>query len=123
MSKENALDLVREMRHHFLVPPAEEEVFSRIDNLIVELDTKYRVLGETFRHNLNSVLSSISMPFILASSSAHESQFQYIYHHLHSAAAIRAGLPEQLDEVREREVDRKAASRMTELLKGTSKNW
>ncbi len=120
MSEEDALNqTIREMRDHFFVPPAPNETFSRLDELIEELDTKYQALGQTFRHNLASALSSVAMPFALASASVRESHFQRI----HTAERIRAGSieldaiqpGERLEEVREREAYRIAGSRMTEF--------
>ena len=98
------------MRDHFLVPPAPHEAFSRLDELIDELDTKYQALGQSFRHNLTSLLSSVAMPFALASASVRESHFQRI----HIAERIRARSieidaiqpGERLEEVREREAYR-----------------
>lgn len=120
MSEEDVLDqAIREMRDHFLVPPDQNEVFSRLDELIDGLDTKYQALGRSFRHNLNSLLSSVAMPFALASSSVHEIHFQRI----HMAERIRARSIDQdaiqpgeiIEKVRERESYRKARSRMTDF--------
>jgi hypothetical protein len=120
MSEKETLDEpIREMRDHFFVPPAPNEAFSNLDELIEVIDTRYQAVGETFRHNLNSLLTSVAMPFALASASVHQSHFQ----RLHTAERIRARSieleaiqpGEQLEEVREREAYRIAESRMREF--------
>ena len=121
MSEEDALDqAIRDMRDHFLVPPAPDEYFSRLDELIDGLDRKYQALGQSFRHNLNSLLSTVAMPFSMASASIHDSHFQRI----HAAERIRARSieldaiqpGERLDETRDREAYRKARSLIKEFV-------
>jgi hypothetical protein len=117
------LRTVAAMRRRFVVPPPPDQVFSRVDPLVDELDPEHQPLGQIFRHNLNSVLSSVSIPFALASASAHDRHFQRI----HSAEGIRAlpidsviGLdttePDpEIEEAREREVYEKAMEQMAEF--------
>lgn len=67
MSQEDPLiQKIREIWDHYLLPPDPMETFSRLDGLIDELDIKYQALGQTFRHNLSSLLSSVGVPFSLA---------------------------------------------------------
>ncbi len=87
MSGDDALDRsIREMRTHFLVPPGPEDTFSQLDALVDLLLPEYRSLAEAFKHSLSSTLSTVAMPFSLATASVHQSHFQ----RLHIAERIRA---------------------------------
>lgn len=120
MSGDDALDRsIREMRTHFLVPPGPEDTFSRLDALVDSLLPEYRSLAEAFKHSLSSTLSTVAMPFSLATASVHQSHFQ----RLHIAERIRARSieldsikpGEDLEEVRQREAYRVASERMREF--------
>ena len=121
MSGDDSLDRsLREMRAYFLVPPGTEETFARLDTLIKTLLPEYRRLAEAFKHSLSSTLSTVAMPFSLATSSVHQSHLQ----RLHIAESIRARSieldsikpGEDLEQVREREAHRIASQRMRELI-------
>lgn len=119
-SQDHEHDAIREMRAHFLVPPASEELFAGLDTLVPALPGEYRWLAEAFRNNLAAVLSTATIPFALASAGVHQSHLQRI----HIAECIRA-LPEEddpegsgtdLDEIRSRDAHRIAHERMREFV-------
>lgn len=111
---------IRDMRAHFLVPASAEESFAELDAATVPLRPKYQPVAKAFRHSLASALSTVAMPFALASASVEQSHFQRI----HIAERIRAGSldenavqpGEDLEAVREREARTKAHSRMREFV-------
>lgn len=74
-------------RERFWIPPDQSQLFSTLDIAIASLLTEYRSPLDAFRHNLNATISTISIPFALASGSAHQSHFQ----RFHMAERIRAG--------------------------------
>ena len=53
-----------------------QNVFLRLDEIIKQLALPYQPLGLAFRYNLESTLSVVSVPFQLASASAHHAHFQ-----------------------------------------------
>jgi hypothetical protein len=120
MPKYDALDkAVAEMRNYFLVPPSPAEVFAQLNELIETREVKYQAIAKTFKYNLASALSAVSIPFCLASTSIHASHFQ----RLHSAESIRAlsinaeeiAPREALEEIRKRKARQKEQFRMTEF--------
>ena len=118
MSEEDTLNqTVKKMRDHFFVPPSPDEAFLGLDELIEKLNPEFQALGQTFRHNLASMLSAVSIPFTLASTSVYQSHFQ----RMHTAEKIRAlkiniiQPDEQIEQVRKREAYRIAESRMKEF--------
>jgi hypothetical protein len=111
---------LREMRAHFLVPPSAEETFADFDSAATSLRPEYQAVGNAFRHSLTSALSTVAMPFALATASVEQSHFQRI----HIAERIRARSidentlqpGEDLETVRDREARTKSDSRMRELV-------
>lgn len=111
---------IRDLRAHFLVPPSTEEVFATFDAATVPLRQEYQAVTKAFRHSLASALSTVAMPFALASASVEQSHFQRI----HIAERIRTlsiddttlQPREDLNAVREREAHTKARSRMREFV-------
>lgn len=110
--------VVREMRKHFLVPAEPSEVFCDFDTVATTLREDYRPLADAFRHSLESVLSTASIPFALASASVRKAHFQ----RLHAAERIRAlsieaeaGSEVDVELVRAREAHRIACERMNEF--------
>ncbi len=114
-------EAVREMRRRFLVPPPPNEVFSGFDGLVDGLNANYQPLAAIFRHNLSSVLSSVSIPFTLASSAITDRH----WYRIHTAERIRSlkvgpdrprpGIDKGADEDREREAYKIATSRMKQF--------
>ena len=114
-------EAVREMRRRFLVPPPPNEVFSRFDGLVDGLNANYQPLAAIFRHNLSSVLSSVSIPFTLAHSAITDRHWQRI----HTVERIRSlkigpdrprpGIDKGADEDREREAYKIATWRMKQF--------
>jgi hypothetical protein len=111
---------IRDMRAHFLVPASPEAIFTELDAGAVALRAEYQAVAKAFRHSLASALSTVAMPFALASASVEQSHFQRI----HIAERIRARsldeddlqAGEDLEAVREREAHSKANSRMREFI-------
>lgn len=106
--------LARDLRTHFLVPPSAEETFAEFDAAAALLRPEYQPIAKAFHHSVASTLSTVAMPFALASASVEQSHFQ----RFHTAERIRA-LPlvgEGLDEVREREASAKAHSHMHDFV-------
>src|SRR2546422_1053003 len=108
------------MRAHFLVPASSAEIFTELDAAAVPLRAEYQALTKAFRHSLASAISTVAMPFALASASVEQSHFQRI----HIAERIRARSldedavqpGEDLEAVRERHAHTKADSRMREFV-------
>ena len=118
MSRDEELNrLVREMGAHFIVSRDLTDTFFQLDPIIAKLGVHYRPLLETFKHSLGSLLSTVSIPFSLASASLHQSHFQRI----HIAERIRAASREELEEnpptqeVLEHDAYRIAIERMREF--------
>lgn len=78
--------LVRDMRKHFFVPPSAEESFAGLDAAAALLRPEYQPVFEAFRHSLMATISTVAMPFSLASASVERSHFQ----RFHAAERIRA---------------------------------
>lgn len=121
MEAENELNTrIRDMRAHFLVPPSMEEFFAEFEAAAVPLRPEYQPVAKAFRHSLASALSTVAMPFALASSSVEQNHFQRI----HIAERIRARSidddalqpGEDIETVRDREAHTKAHSRMREFV-------
>ena len=97
-----------------------EEIFAEFDTGAVLLRPEYRTVGTAFRHSIASALSTVAMPFALASASVEQSHFQRI----HMAESIRARsinenallADEDIETVRRREAHTKAHSRMREFV-------
>ena len=111
---------IRDMRAQFLVPARAEQIFAKLDTAGVSLLPEYQPVAKAFRHSLASALSTVAMPFALASASVDQSHFQRI----HIAERIRARSldedvvqpGEDLEAVREREAHKKAHDRMREFV-------
>jgi hypothetical protein len=74
------------MRAHFFVAPAFEELAKGLDALVLAAPPTYADLGQTFRKSLASTLSTVGLPFALATTSVLQSRYQ----RLHIAERIRA---------------------------------
>jgi hypothetical protein len=120
MQAGNELDVqIRDMRSHFLVPASTDEVFTELDAATAAVTPEYHAVVQAFRHSLASALSTVAIPFALASASVEQSHFQRI----HIAERIRARSidgdalqpGEDLEAVREREARTKAHGRMREF--------
>jgi hypothetical protein len=117
---------IRDMRAHFLVPAQPDEVCAELDAAAVPLSPEYQRIANNFRHSLASTLSTVSMPFALAYTSAYRSHFQRI----HMAERIRAlpldedapqpgedlGAVQEREALRDREAFTKADIRMDEFV-------
>jgi hypothetical protein len=109
-----------DMREHFLVPPSTEDTFAEFDAATLSLRSEYQAVAKAFRHSLASALSTIAMPFVLASTGTDQRHFQRIY----MAERIRARSidedalhpGEDLETVRERQAHTKADLRMGEFV-------
>ena len=121
MDLENELDIqIRDMRARFLVPPSTEEIFAEFDAAIALIHTEYQTIANAFRHNVSAALSTVTVPFALASTSVEQSHFQRI----HIAERIRARSIEEgmlkpgesMESVREQEAYTKAHLRMHEFI-------
>lgn len=121
MDLENELDIqIRDMRAHFLVAPSTEEIFAKFDATIAPIPTEYRTIANTFRHNISAALSTVTLPFTLASTSVEQNHFQRI----HIAERIRARSIEEstlqpgesIELAREQEAYTKANLRMKEFI-------
>ena len=112
-------ELVRQMQEHFLVPPNESGFFSPLKDLIPSLDTQLRLPAEAFIQSLSAILSTMSLPFALASASTEQQH----YMRFHIAENIRGlsrareeGESEAAYEARtERFIARRAAEHMQEF--------
>jgi hypothetical protein len=120
METENELDArIRDMRAHFLVPAPTDEVCAGLDACAELLRPEYQAVVKALRHSLASAVSTVAMPFALASASVEQSHFQRI----HIAERIRARsldqdaaqLGEDLEAVRERHALTKANRRMRDF--------
>jgi hypothetical protein len=79
MEADNALDeLVDEMRGHFLVPPTTEQTFAEFDSAVGVLRPEYQAVAKAFRYSMTSTLSTVAIPFALASASVEHEQRQRI---------------------------------------------
>ncbi len=113
-------ELIEGLREQFLIP-VENEFLSEPRQIVVQLRPPYKSLGEAFLHNLDSVISTVTIPFTLVSSSVN-------YRHrvrLRTAECIRTlsldmedGETEELLERRREQHALKAAEkRMAEFAK------
>jgi hypothetical protein len=117
----NELDSqIREMRAHFLVPASTDEILKELDAARSATRPEYHSVVSAFGHNLASAVSTVAMPFRLATASVEQSHFQRI----HIAERIRARYieedalhsGEELEAMRDREAHIKAQSRMQEFV-------
>jgi len=102
--------LIRDLRKHSFVPPSPEGCFADLDAAAASLRPEYRPVVEAFRHSLMSTVSTVSMPFSLASASVEQSHFQ----RLHTAERIRAD--DLSTEDQEEAARAKANSRMLDFV-------
>lgn len=103
---------IREMRSHFLVPPSPEAVFAEYDPAVLLIESEYQQLAKSFRHTVAATLSTVAVPFQLASSSAEHNHYQRHY----LAEIIRSGADaDAATEILER-VQAKAHERMREFV-------
>jgi hypothetical protein len=118
---ENELDArIRNVRAHFLVPASTEEICAELDAAAEPLRPQYQTVVKALRHSLASTLSTVAMPFSLASASIEQSHFQRI----HIAERIRARSldetavqpGEDLEALRERHAHKKANNRMRDFV-------
>ena len=113
-------DRIRVMRAHFVVPPSTEEIFAAFDAATLSLTAAYEPVVKAFRHSLSATLSTVTIPFALASSSTEQTHFQRI----HIAERIRAQKigeeqvheGEDLESLRDREASFIAQSRMRDFV-------
>lgn len=68
--------LLKEMQQKFLVPLAIDQ--SHLIETLRLLHPPYADLGQTFKFNLDSVVSMVTLPFVLASASVHNQRFMQI---------------------------------------------
>jgi hypothetical protein len=78
--------MAREVMQYFFVPFQGNTFFRELDSLIAKLPSDYRSVAKAFKHNLQSVISTVSVPVALAMASAQSSRFR----ELHIAEKIRA---------------------------------
>src|SRR5690242_328986 len=108
---------LRDMRVHFLVPVQEEEIFAEFDTAVASIPLVYQSAANAFRHSILSALSTVTMPFTLASVSVTQSHYQ----RFDIAERIRfddGTVPpgENLESFRAKEAAKKADLRMTEFV-------
>ncbi len=111
---------IRDVRARFFVPAPADEILAELDAAAVSLGPEYQPVATAFRHSLASALSTVAMPFALASASVEQSHFQRI----HIAEWIRARSldepalqpGEDLEALRERVAHSKAHGRMREFV-------
>jgi len=72
--------------HFFFLPIDENKYFLELDKTITKLDSPYLDIAKVFRHNLKSLVDTLSVPFSLGLSGVQSSQFQ----RLHLATRFRA---------------------------------
>jgi hypothetical protein len=85
-TEEQVGKVVREMRAHFLVPPDMENLWVEFDRATAPLAPSHQTVARAFRHSAASTVSTVSMPFALAHTSAYERRFQMFL----AAARMRA---------------------------------
>jgi hypothetical protein len=118
-SKSELAALVHQMRAHFLVPPSTDGVLAEFDAATALLRPEHQAVAKALSYSLASVLSTVAMPFALASASAHQRVFQSF----HAAERIRDRFlneetpspDEDLECFRERVAYTKADTRMHEF--------
>jgi|WetSurMetagenome_2_1015567.scaffolds.fasta_scaffold77050_2 hypothetical protein len=111
---------IRDMRARFLVPPSTDEMFSEFNAAIAPIHVEHQIIANAFRHNISAALSTVTLPFTLASTSVEQSHFQRI----HIAERIRARSIEEsmlqpgdsIEVAREQEAYTKAHLRMREFI-------
>jgi hypothetical protein len=106
------------MRAHFFVPPSPDEIFTALDTAYASLQVEYQATAKSFRYSVDSALSTVAMPFRLASSSIHQSHFQRI----HTAERIRVLdiATEEIAEASARVALEKAQERMRDFVESES---
>ena len=79
-------EITQEVMQRFFVPLAPDTFFAELDSAIGKLAEEFHPIGLAFRHNLQSVISTVGIPVTLAMASAQHARFQQ----LHIAEKIRA---------------------------------
>ena len=90
--------LIKDLLDKFLVGVDATELLSTTHTVVEHLPPLYRGIGESFIHNMTSVVSTVTLPFMLVASSVH------LQHRtrLHLAERIRAqGLEREVNETNE----------------------
>jgi hypothetical protein len=78
--------LARSALSIFAVPPNEDQLFSPLTEVIVRVSKPFTEICLALRSNLTGLLSTVSMPYTMANTSAHDSHWQRI----RTAAGIRS---------------------------------
>lgn len=121
---QDSLDaLISGMRTHFYVPPDHPAIVKNLEAQLNQLSPPLREIGSAFIHNIEGAVGVASIPFALASASAHRAH----QHRIYIAERIRArGIdPEEgedensLKERRDREAARVARERVTQYMSST----
>ena len=69
-------EMAAEVSERFVLPPEECEWFEHIDTLVAELESDYANMALAFRHNIVTLISTVTIPLTLASSAVYSSIFQ-----------------------------------------------
>jgi hypothetical protein len=116
-------DLAKQMREHFLVPFATEDLFADFQKLADSVNQIYQPTLKAFHHSLSASISTLTLPFELASAGTEQRHFQ----RLHIAERIRAQVIDgdaiseggDLEAYREHHARTKAQERMQDFSKST----
>ena len=69
---EETKNLLDEMQRKFFVPLSSEDFLSGVRETVDSLEERYSPVGQAFVHNLTAVISTVSLPFSLASTGVHD---------------------------------------------------
>jgi hypothetical protein len=112
-------DLVNRVTERFLIALGPGELYPELDVARDSLPAKYSDIAEAFSNNLAGVLSTVGMPFNLASAATEGSHLQRIFT-AESIRALKVGIDSQEEaatpEVRHKAAFERASKRMLEFL-------
>lgn len=111
------LELMTQLEEHFLVPFDETTYFGELNDLIPSLEAPFQSSAKTFAHNLHAVISTATLPFVLAEASTHSTHQM----RLHIAARLGARSlgpePGESEETLEARREEFASQRAGELMR------
>jgi hypothetical protein len=112
------------VRSVFVIPPDQDELFKPVNEAIAGTSEPFKEIGRAVQANLDGLLSSVSIPYILA----HRSTVNAHWQRVHTAARIRSLMldggpgetPDALESRRDREAVARAKREMDEFLGSTA---
>src|SRR6266849_7841782 len=71
--------LIQSATSAFAIPPDGEQLFAPLTEAIPKISQPFNEIGKVLRANIDGLISAVSIPYTLASRSAHDRHWQRIY--------------------------------------------